>query len=116
MCTSCGRQASVTAGTIFHRTRTPLTTCGSKEPAHVNLPGVHMIASLLKRWLTGTLHYTVSQEHLAYYLDRYTFRFNRRASKSRGLLFYRLLQQVVDTEPHPLAQLRNPVAAAEIPF
>lgn len=89
---------------------------GSKEPAHVNLPGVHMIASLLKRWLTGTLHYAVSQEHLAYYLDEYTFRFNRRASKSRGLLFYRLLQQAVETDPHPLAQLRNPVAAAEVPF
>ena len=41
----------------------------SIEPAHVNLPGVHMVASLLKRWLTGTLHYAVSQEHLAYYLD-----------------------------------------------
>ena len=89
---------------------------GAQEPAHVNLPGVHMVASLLKRWLTGTLHYAVSQEHLAYYLDEYTFRFNRRASKSRGLLFYRLLQQAVETEPHPLAQLRNPVAAAEVPF
>jgi len=86
------------------------------EPAHVNLPGVHMIASLLKRWLTGTLHYAVSQEHLAYYLDEYTFRFNRRKSKSRGLLFYRLLQQAVNTDPHPLAELRNPVAAVYVPF
>jgi len=58
----------------------------SPEPAHVNLPGVHMIGSLLKRWLTGTLHYAVSQEQLGYYLDEYTFRFNRRAAKSRGLL------------------------------
>jgi hypothetical protein len=89
---------------------------GSDEPAHVNLPGVHMVASLLKRWLTGTLHYAVSQEHLAYYLDEYTFRFNRRASKSRGLLFYRLLQQAVETGPHPLNQLRKPVAAADVPF
>ena len=60
--------------------------------------------------LTGTLHYAVSQEHLAYDLDEYTFRFNRRTSKSRGLLFYRLLQQAVNTDPHPLAELRNPVA------
>lgn len=81
---------------------------GSTEPAHVNLPGVHMIASLLKRWLTGTLHYAVSQEHLAYYLDEYTFRFNRRKSKARGLLFYRLLQQAVQTGPQPLAGLRKP--------
>jgi len=88
----------------------------SPEPAHVNLPGVHMIASLLKRWLTGTLHYAVSQEHLAYYLDEYTFRFNRRKSKSRGLLFYRLLQQAVNTDPHPLSELRNPVAAVDVPF
>ena len=60
----------------------------SDEPAHVNLPGVQMVGSLLKRWLTGTLHYAVSQEHLEYYLDGYTFRFNRRTSNSRGLLFY----------------------------
>ena len=88
----------------------------SKEPAHVNLPGVHMVGSLLKRWLTGTLHYAVSQEHLAYYLDEYTFRFNRRSSNSRGLLFYRLLQQAVNTDPHPLAELRNPGAPVEVPF
>lgn len=80
----------------------------SDQPAHVNLPGVHMVASLLKRWLTGTLHYAVSQEHLAYYTDEYTFRFNRRTAKARGLLFYRLLQQAVRTDPHPLAELRNP--------
>src|SRR5665647_882249 len=79
---------------------------GSQEPAHVNLPGVHLVASLLKRWLTDTLHYAVSQEHLGYYLDEYTFRFNRRTSKARGLLFYRLLQQAVETDPHPLAALR----------
>jgi len=88
----------------------------SPEPAHVNLPGVHMIGSLLKRWLTGTLHYAVTQEHLAYYLDEYTFRFNRRTSTSRGLLFYRLLQQAVNTDPHPLDELRNPVGEVEVPF
>ena len=85
-------------------------------PAHIFLPGVHMVASLLKRWLTGTLHYAVSQEHLAYYLDEYTFRFNRRRSNSRGLLFYRLLQQAVNTDPHPLAELRNPLAPVDVPF
>ena len=59
-----------------------------------------MVGSLLKRWLTGTLHYAVSQEHLAYFLDEYTFRFNRCTSNSRGLLFYRLLEQAVNTDPH----------------
>jgi transposase-like protein len=80
----------------------------STLPAHVFLPGVHMVASLLKRWLTGTLHYAASQDHLDYYLDEYTFRFNRRTAKARGLLFYRLLQQAVGTDPHPLKDLFKP--------
>lgn len=71
-------------------------------------PGVHLVASLLKRWLTGTLHYAVQDHQLPYYLDEFTFRFNRRASRSRGLLFYRLLEQAVDTQPHPLRELLNP--------
>jgi len=69
------------------------------------LPGVHLVASLLKRWLVGTLHYRVSDKHLGYYLDEYAFRFNRRGSKARGLLFYRLMQQAVATDPHPLTEL-----------
>jgi transposase-like protein len=69
------------------------------------LPGVHLVASLLKRWLIGTLHYRASDKHLEYYLDEYAFRFNRRTSKVRGLLFYRLLQQAVNTDPHPLTEL-----------
>lgn len=69
------------------------------------LPGVHMVASLLKRWLAGTLHYRVTDKHLAYYLDEYAFRFNRRTSAARGMLFYRLLQQAVSTDPHPLTEL-----------
>jgi transposase-like protein len=80
----------------------------STEPAHVNMPGVHLVSLLLKRWLTGTLHYAASQEHLDYYLDEYTFRFNRRTSRARGLLFYRLLQQAVGTDPHPLKDLHTP--------
>ena len=76
----------------------------AKDKASV-LPGVHRVASLLKRWLTGTLHYRVSDQHLEYYLDEYAFRFNRRNSKARGLLFYRLLQQSVGTDPHPLDEL-----------
>lgn len=69
------------------------------------LPGAHLVASLLKRWLIGTLHYSASDKHFEYYLDEYAFRFNRRNSTARGMLFYRLLQQAVATDPHPLAEL-----------
>ena len=69
------------------------------------MPGPHLVSSLLKRWTAGTLHYRVSDQHLPYYLDEFTFRFNRRTSKARGLLFYRLLQQAMDTDPHPLKDL-----------
>lgn len=78
---------------------------GAADPAHELLPGVHRVASLLQRWLAGTLHYGQSNAHLDYYLDEFTFRFNRRTSDSRGLLFYRLLQQAVKTDPHPLKEL-----------
>ena len=69
------------------------------------------MASLLKRWTAGTHHYRVEREHLQYYLDEFTFRFNRRRSRARGLLFYRLLQQSVNTDPHPLADLIGGTAA-----
>ena len=72
---------------------------GSESPAHVSMPGVHRVASLLKRWLLGTHQGAVQARQLDYYLDEYTFRFNRRTSRSRGLLFYRLLEQAVATEP-----------------
>ena len=71
----------------------------SGDPAHVSLPGVHRVASLLKRWLLGTHQGAVSEKHLDYYLDEYTFRFNRRTSIARGLLFYRLLEQAVNITP-----------------
>lgn len=84
-----------------HRYTTGYTT---EDPDTV-LPGVHLVASLLKRWIAGTLQHNVSAEHLAYYLDEYAFRFNRRNSRARGMLFYRLLQQAVATDPHPLKEL-----------
>lgn len=68
------------------------------EAASELLPRVHRVASLLKRWLMGTHQGAVSHEHLDDYLNEYTFRFNRRKSRSRGLLFYRLLEQAVVTE------------------
>ena len=67
----------------------------SNEPAHVVLPAVHRVASLLKRWLLGTHHGGWGAQHAPAYLDEFVFRFNRRASNARGLLFYRLLQNAV---------------------
>lgn len=63
----------------------------------LNLP--HLVASLLKRWLLGTYQGAVRPTHLAYYLDEYTFRFNRRTSRQRGKLFYRLVQQAMMVDP-----------------
>ena len=63
------------------------------------LPFANIIASLLKRWLLGTLQGGIQATHLGYYLDEFTFRFNRRTSKSRGMLFYRLLENSVTISP-----------------
>jgi len=69
-----------------------------KSPSEL-LPRVHLVVSLLKRWLLGTHQGAVSRKHLDYYLDEFTFRFNRRRSKSRGKLFFRLAQQAMAVEP-----------------
>lgn len=63
------------------------------------LPLANRVASLLKRWLQGTHQGAVRKSHLDYYLDEFTFRFNRRTSRSRGKLFYRLVQQAVTIKP-----------------
>jgi hypothetical protein len=86
-------------------THEPIILVRDPDPAHEVLPAVHRVSSLLKRWLAGTLHYGQSIAHLDYYLDEFTFRFNRRNSTRRGLLFHRLLQQAVKTDPHPYNDL-----------
>ena len=78
---------------------------GAEDPAHVTMPGVHRVAALLKRWLLGTHQGAVQPKQLDYYLDEFTFRFNRRTSRSRGLLFYRMLEQALVTEPVTYAQI-----------
>ena len=77
-----------------------IVTRSTKE-ASTLLPRVHRVASLLKRGRLGTHHGAVSREHLASYLDEFTFRFPRRTSQHRGKLFYRLLQQAVAVSPAP---------------
>lgn len=81
---------------------------GADDPAHVTMPGVHRVASLLKRWLIGTHQGAIQSKQLDYYLDEFAFRFNRRTSRSRGLLFYRLLEQAVITQPVTYEQIAAP--------
>jgi transposase-like protein len=71
----------------------------SGDAAHVSMPGVHRIASLLKRWILGTHQGSVVPAHLQSYLEEFTFRFNRRSSRSRGLVFRRLMEQCIVTKP-----------------
>ena len=85
------------------------------DPAEV-LPGVHITASLLKRWLTGTMHFGVQPHQLPYYLDEFTFRFNRRRSRSRGMVFHRVLELAVAHAPVRYTDLvltQRPVTESE---
>ena len=77
----------------------PRVISGSGQTASTLLPRVHRVAALLKRWLLGTHQGRVSHTHLDGYLDEFTFRFNRRTSRWRGKLFYRLVQQAVQVPP-----------------
>jgi len=81
------------------------TISGSGAKAHELLPHVHMVDSLLKRWLNGTHQGKVSPKYLPYYLDEFAFRFNRKLSTFRGKLFYRLVQQSIETEPVTLIDI-----------
>jgi transposase-like protein len=78
-----------------------INIANSGDPAHVVMPRVHRVASLFNRMWLGTHQGAIRPSHLIYYLDEYTFRFNRRKSKARGLLFYRLMEQAVSCTPAP---------------
>jgi transposase-like protein len=71
------------------------------------LPGVHRVASLVKRWLLSTHQGSVEDTHLQSYLDEFVFRFNRRNSRSRGLVFYRVLELAAS---HPPVRYQDLVA------
>jgi transposase-like protein len=81
----------------YERSATNLSASG--DPAHVAMPAVHRVASLLKRWILGTHQGSITPQHLQAYLEEFTFRFNRRTSRRRGLVFHRLLEQMVATGP-----------------
>ena len=74
---------------------------GSGENPDALLPRVHRVVALLKRWLLGTHQGAVDRAYLPYYLDEFTLRFNRRTSRRRGMLFYRLAQQALAVDPAP---------------
>lgn len=78
----------------------------STEPGEDPTPLVDLVTSHLKRWLLGTHQGGQQFTHLHYYLDEFTFRFNRRNSRSRGQLFYRLVQQALEVKPAPLSTLK----------
>jgi transposase-like protein len=83
----------------------PRKISAGDDPAHVVMPRVHRVAALLDRWWLGTHQGAISSRHLDYYLDEYTFRYNRRRSRARGMLFYRLLQQSAHADPVPYKRL-----------
>ena len=84
---------------------------GSGQHAHDLLPRVHLVVSLLKRWIQGTHQGAISPDHLDGYLDEFVFRFNHRASGSRGKLFYRLLQNAMRAEPAPYKKIIKKIRA-----
>jgi len=90
-------------GLGYEHKKTIISSSG--DPAHVSMPGVHRVASLLKRWILGTHQGSVVPEHLQSYLEEFTFRFNRRTSKNRGLVFYRLMEQAMATKPVTLSNV-----------
>ena len=96
----CKRKASITIRTSGWGPRRRLT----------GRPGVHRVAALLKRWLLGTHHGAVDPRHVDYYLDEFAFRFNRRTSRSRGMLFYRLIQQAAVAGPVTYTDIRDNLA------
>ncbi len=86
------------------------------EDPHALLPAVHRVASLAKRWLLGTHQGSVGEAHLPSYLNEFAFRFNRRNSRSRGLVFYRLLELAATHEPVRYRDLiANPGRRKNIP-
>ncbi len=95
-------------------THVKINISASGKEAHNLLPRVHRVAALLKRWWLGTHQGSIRSSHLQGYLDEFTFRFNRRGSKRRGLLFYRLIEQALMVDHTPYKRLLNPNRKATV--
>ena len=87
-----------TLGYLHDRRSQRAARARGEDPGEL-LPAVHRVASLVKRWLLGTHQGSVEQTHLVSYLNEFVFRFNRRRSRSRGLVFYRVLELAFAHEP-----------------
>jgi transposase-like protein len=101
-----------------HDRRSQRAASARGEDGDKLLPAVHRVASLTKRWLLGTHQGSVNDSHLPSYLNEFVFRFNRRRSRSRGLLFYRVLELAVAHEPVRYQELianRRPRAVSPVP-
>lgn len=92
----------------------PVSVSATGRPAHEVLPAVHRLFALVKRMLDGTYQGSSTSEHLPGYLDEFVFRFNRRNSRHRGLVFLRLMQQAVATSGITYRQLVKVPAAKRI--
>src|SRR3954452_12738184 len=77
----------------------PANIGASRGDAALRLPAIHLVFSLVKRWLLGTHHGAVGEKHLPAYLDEYAFRFNRRTAKRISHGFARLIERAVKTKP-----------------
>jgi transposase-like protein len=104
-------------GYIHERRSQRAAQARGEDPGEL-LPAVHRVASLAKRWLLGTHHGSVDDAHLPSYLNEFVFRFNRRRSRSRGMVFYRVLELAVAHEPvryHDLIVAQRPRAVPPMP-
>ncbi len=103
--------------TLCHRRRHQAARARGEDPGKL-LPAVHRVASLAKRWLLGPHQGAVDEAHLAAYLNEFVFRFNRGCSRSRGLLFYRVLELAIAHDPvryRALVAKSKPKARRPIP-
>lgn len=112
-------QAMIESGSVVRTADwsgyTTLPALGYKQEvlSYMELKLPHLVASMLKRWLLGTYQAAVRPTHFAYYLDEFTFRFNRCASHQRGKLFYRLVQQALMVDPVPENELKAEIPSGE---
>ena len=94
-----GTTASLPLAGYLHERRRQRAAASRGEDPGALLPAVHRIASPAKRWLLGTHQGSVNEAHLPAYLNEFTFRFNRRRSRSRGLVCYRVLELAAGHDP-----------------
>jgi len=102
----------------IHERRSLRAARAAGEDSDKLLPAVHRVASLAKRWLLGTHQGAVEDAHLTSYLDEFVFRFNRRHSRSRGMVFYRVLELAVAHTPvryHHLLATKRPQGTPPAP-